>query len=115
MYSNRSIWLQIEEVVPKSSILEIGFRDEVKQTSKFARVLSTDSDFNRQDIIVIPVNSIRRHKIFNGKTNETTFHVLKDDVLMILENEGRNYTAIIDVKADKLCDEHRGVPKLEYV
>jgi len=115
MYTDKTIWLRVEEVVRKNNQFETGFRDELNQKCKFVRVTGSDKEFPRENIYVVPVNALRKHRINKGFGLDTEYFVNKHDVDMVLENEFNNYTSIIDVKTGKLCDEHRGVPRLEYV
>ena len=115
MYSDNTLYLMVEEVVPRHSAFEIGFRNEINQTCKFLRLLVKDKDFDKDDIYVIRADKLIRKKVRRNHSIDTEFYVLKDDIDMVLIGEFKNYTAIIDVKEDKLCDEHRGIPRLEYV
>ena len=115
MYSDNTIWLRVEEVVRKNDQFEVGFRDEMSQKCKFVRLMCSDKQFRREDVYVIQVNALRRHRVNHGNGNETEYFIAKDDIDMILIDEFKNYTSIMDVKSEKLCDEHRGVPRLEYV
>ena len=115
MYSDKTIWLRVEEVVKKHDSLEVGFTNEVKQKCKFVRVTSSDKEFDRSNIYVIATNALRRHKVDNGYGLSTEYFIHKDNIDLVLIGESRNYTSIIDVKSNKLCDEHRGIPKVEYI
>lgn len=113
MYSDNTIWLRVEEVVKKNNSLEVGFIDPMKQQSKFVRVSCSDSEFPRENIYIVKANALRRKKINRGIGYKTETFVLKNELMVQIDNAVKDYTSIIDVKSDKLCDEHRGVPRFE--
>ena len=115
MFSDKTKWLQVEEVVPKKGNLIIGSRNELKQTCKFVKVLSVDKGYSIKDILVVPVNALNRKKLVWRAGQETNYFIDKNCILLILENERDNYTTFLDLKENNLCDEHKGIPRLEYV
>lgn len=115
MFSDKTKWLRVEEVVPKIGNLIVGSRNELKQTCKFVKVVSVDKEFPIKDILVVPVNAINRKKLIWRTGKETNYFIDKDCILLILENEVDNYVGFMDIKEKNLCDEHKGVPRLEYV
>lgn len=115
MFSDKTKWLRVEEVVPKIGNLIVGNRNELKQTCKFVKVLSVDKEFSIKDILVVPVNSINRKKLIWRAGVEVNYFIDKDCILLILENEVDNYVSFLELKEKNLCDEHKGIPRLEYV
>ena len=115
MFSDKTKWLQVEEVVPKLGNLIIGSRDEMKQTCKFVKIVSVDKEFSIKDILVVPVNAINKKYLIWRAGRETNYFVDKNCILLILENARDNYVSFLDLKEKNLCDEHKGIPRLEYV
>ena len=91
-------WLQVLEVVPKSSFEE-GIVDEMKQSCKFIKILSNDDDIETDSYWAIPVGGLRRYRtsvwvhkgILLAKVNDTEFVPVKS----YLDRSREEYTGYI--------------------
>ena len=115
MYSDKTMWLRVEEVARKHSDFEASVLSEVNQTCKFVRILCSDKEFDSRNIYVIAPNCLYRKKIAYRHGHAIEFFVKKSDILLELHGSFENYVPLTHVNSNKLCDEHRGIPRLEYV